>query len=142
MEESAFRKMNLPQINHAVNPHWDFHDALRRVNNDEQLLREICVIFLARVAVMLSNIERAIRDEDIEILVMSSHTLRGSAGNMAANSTMEIAGRLEALAEKTELASIAPVWDELQQETAHLQQTIAQWLSDDVNEDTSTKGSG
>lgn len=120
----------------AGNPHWDFHGALRRVNNDEQLLREISVIFLQRMAVMLSNIELALRNEDAEMLVMSSHTLRGSAGNMVANPTMEIAGRLETLVEKGGFASIAPVWKELQQETAHLQQTIARWLDDGTTEDT------
>lgn len=130
--------MNTPRLNNAGNPHWDFHGALQRVNNDEQFLREISVMFLERMAVMLSNIELALRDEDAEMLVMSSHTLRGSAGNIVANPTMEIAGRLEVLAEKSEFASIGPVWEELQRETACLQQTITHWLDDGANEITST----
>jgi HPt (histidine-containing phosphotransfer) domain-containing protein len=131
--------MNTPRINLVGNPHWDFQSALRRVNNNEQLLREISAIFLERMAVMLSNIKLALCEGNTEMLVMSSHTLKGSAGNMAANPTMEIADRFEELAEKNELASIGPVWEELQQETAHLQQTIARWLDDGTSEDASTR---
>jgi len=120
--------MGNQQSNLAGNPYWDLEGALGRVNQDEKLLREIAGIFLGRMAVILSSIELALQEEASEKLVMPAHTLRGSAGNIAANSTMEIAGRLEGLAEKGEFASIAPVWEELQQETAHLRQVISSWL--------------
>lgn len=120
--------MNNQQSNLAGNPYWDLDGALIRVNQDEKLLREIAGIFLERMAVALSNIELALEEDANEMLTMSAHTLKGSAGNISANTTMEIAGRLEELSEKGEFASIALVWKELQQETAHLRLVISNWL--------------
>jgi HPt (histidine-containing phosphotransfer) domain-containing protein len=132
--------MNDQQANHAGDPHWDSHNALARVNDDVQLLREIVGIFLERMLVLRSQIESALREKDSEMLVMSSHTLKGSAGNMVANPTMEIAQRLEALASKDDFASIGPVWEELQQETTLLQQTMSRWLADGTDDATSHQG--
>ena len=122
------------------NPHWDLVGALARVNNDEKFLREVVEIFLQRLMALLANIESAIREKNSEMLVMNSHTVKGSAGNMLAAPTMEIASRLESLAEKNEFAAMDGVWRELQQETSQLHHMMTRWLNDGEGESANHQG--
>lgn len=119
------------KITQAKSP-WDFVGALGRVNNDEQLLREVVPLFLERMQVMMANIESALHEEDAEKLHMSSHTLRGSAGNILANGVMELADQLEQLAQAGNFVATGPVWGALQQESTDVRRVMTHWLEEGI----------
>ena len=81
--------------------------ALLRVGGDEELLKEIAVIFLDDYPKVLSEIRAAIANGDARQLEASAHTLKGSAANFGAAAVVAAALQLEKMGRAARLEQAA-----------------------------------
>jgi len=72
---------------------------MSRVDNDPQLLRDLVDLFLAEYPRLLDEIRVAFDKKDARAAERGAHSLRGSAGNLAAKLAAEAALKVERLAQ-------------------------------------------
>jgi HPt (histidine-containing phosphotransfer) domain-containing protein len=77
----------------------DEAQLMSRVDNDPQLLRDLVDLFLAEYPRLLDEIRVAFDKKDARAVERGAHSLRGSAGNLAAKLAAEAALKLERLAQ-------------------------------------------
>ncbi len=87
--------------------------ALERVGGDEDLLREIAVLFLDEVPAMMDEISAAIAGRDGTALERAAHYLKGSVGNFGAKNAFKAALRLEAIGRARNLDAASEAYHEL-----------------------------
>jgi len=90
-------------------PGLDRQVALLRVGGDEELLKEIAVIFLEDYPRVLAEIRDAIASNDAKQLEAAAHTLKGSVGNFGAAAVVASALRLEQMGRTAQLEQSAEV---------------------------------
>jgi CheY-like chemotaxis protein len=74
---------------------FDLPTALERTGGTHEALVEIAVIFREQAPGLMAAIEGAVREGDAEALRRAAHTLKGSAGVLAAGPAADAARRLE-----------------------------------------------
>ncbi|MBI4873076.1 MAG: Hpt domain-containing protein [Acidobacteria bacterium] len=87
--------------------------ALERVGGDEELLREIAVLFLEECPQMMSEIQSAVATGNAIALERTAHSLKGSVGNFGAHQAFRAAARLEAIGRSRDLSSVSQAWADL-----------------------------
>jgi len=73
----------------------DLELALARVGGDEELLREIAVLFIEECPRALADIQEAVAAGDAGKLENAAHALKGSVANFGAKNAVDAAFRLE-----------------------------------------------
>jgi HPt (histidine-containing phosphotransfer) domain-containing protein len=86
---------------------------LDRAGGDEDLLREVCAIFLTEYPMLIEEIRSAIRAGDAQHLEHAAHSLKGSVSNFGAPAATEAAYRLESIGRRCELSSAPAALTEL-----------------------------
>ena len=76
---------------------FDLSDALRHVNGDKDLLKELLQLFAVECPQLLTEIRNAINHSDAVLLRRAAHTLKGSISNFGAPAVVAAAQRLENL---------------------------------------------
>lgn len=92
----------------------------RQTGGDRALGLEIVRMFLEDYSERLAAIRSAVERRDAEGLRMTAHTLRGSAGYLAAASVRDAAARLETLGREGRLDEAGAALDRLNQALAEL----------------------
>jgi HPt (histidine-containing phosphotransfer) domain-containing protein len=77
--------------------------VLDRVGGDENLLREIIVIFLDECPALVASIRDALAKQDRRLLERSAHTLKGSLATFGADAATQAALELELSARRGDL---------------------------------------
>lgn len=90
--------------------------ALERIYNigGGVLLGKMIDILLTNAPQRLEAARAGEKQGDLKAVERAVHSLKSSAGNMGAMQMMELAGRIEELAEKEEAEAIPPLLDELE----------------------------
>jgi len=103
-----------------------FDEALlvSRVDNDSQLLRDLVDLFLDDCPRLVSEIKTALADRDPRTLQRGAHSLKGSAGNLAAKLTSEAAFKVEKLAYSGDWEQIASALQELESQLERLKPAL------------------
>jgi two-component system sensor histidine kinase/response regulator len=83
--------------------------ALSRVGGDEELLKEIAVLFLEDYPKSLVDLHTALTHGDSKALERAAHSLKGSVANFGASAAFEAARSLEALGRSQQIAEAEPV---------------------------------
>jgi PAS domain S-box-containing protein len=94
--------------------------ALARVGGDEQLLRELLLIFVADAPRWLADARSAIRSANEPQLRCATHTLQGAASSVGAMQTRAAAAHVEELAHAAQWDAAALACNELEQALARL----------------------
>ena len=68
---------------------------LERVEGDQELLAEMIRLFLADEPQLLNAMRNALQQGDMILLERSAHSMKGAAGNMSAQVTVDAASQLE-----------------------------------------------
>ena len=97
---------------------------LVRAGNDRVLMIELAEIFLEQLQPRMREIRSAILDKDFGRLQFSAHTLKGSAGAIAAERVAAAADSLEIIARAEDLGPAPAALAELERETKTLQDTL------------------
>jgi signal transduction histidine kinase/CheY-like chemotaxis protein/HPt (histidine-containing phosphotransfer) domain-containing protein len=104
----------------AVASSWDRAAALDRVEGDEELLQDICRIFLEESPKLMSRLQQAIAEENAEGVSQAAHSLKGESGYLGATNVSQMAKQLETMGRDCELSQAATVFGQLQKEVASL----------------------
>jgi CheY-like chemotaxis protein len=87
--------------------------ALKRVDGDRELLREIASLFFEDTPRLLAEVRNAIQRGDGKALERSAHTLKGSVGNFGARAAFEAAFSLEQMGRNGDFARATEVFTQL-----------------------------
>ena len=107
-----------PQLEPAF---WNKAEALSRIEGDEELLQEMCQIFLENSPKLLSKLQQALADGDADAVMRLAHSLKGEASYLNATGTCNAARQLEEMGRNKDLARAADTLVVLERQVAGLQ---------------------
>ena len=106
----------------------DVRDALHRLGDDEDLLRDIVQIFLEDVPGMIERIHKAIAEKDVNSLQRAAHSLKGLTATLSAHEVVSAAAQLEHIATSRNLAEAPQAAAEVHQRVNELTEAAQQFL--------------
>jgi two-component system, sensor histidine kinase and response regulator len=106
----------------------DVRDALNRLGDDEDLLRDIVQIFLEDVPGMIEKIHKAVAETDANSLQRAAHSLKGLTATLSAHGVVSAAAQLEHIATSRNLAEAAQAAAEVERRVNELTQAAQQFL--------------
>lgn len=102
-------------------------DALERIGDDAELLKELAEIFLEECPNLRGEIQAAMSASDAAALDRAAHTLKGSAANIGGEGVRAAALRLEEIGRSGDLAGAPEALAALDAEIPKLEEAIAAW---------------
>jgi len=114
---------------HSSEPAWNLPELLVRVENDQELLRDLLHIFKEGFPPMLQSLQSALAASDWKNVVAISHKLHGMLSNLAATRAAAAAGELETFASTGDHGAIRGILARLEQETTNLGIEIDAYLN-------------
>jgi HPt (histidine-containing phosphotransfer) domain-containing protein len=99
---------------------WGKAEALERLGGDEELLRELCQIFLQESPKLLEKLRRAIVTSDAESVMRAAHSLKGELGYLGAARATQAAQELEDMGHDNKLSHATATLNVLEREMAGL----------------------
>ena len=98
---------------------------------EPDVLAEVLKLFLEEVPPRIARLRNAWHSGNIEEMHRAAHSLKGSAGNIGAGRLHSVCTRLDALGKAGDVASAAPLVDELDVEFAKVESEIRRLLATD-----------
>jgi two-component system, sensor histidine kinase and response regulator len=105
-------------------PCWRRAEALERLDGDEELLQELCEIFLNESPKLVQKLRQGLAEGDSEALKRAAHSLKGEASYLAAACATQAARRLEDLSKEGDLAQAGEALAVLERELENLRVAI------------------
>ncbi len=99
---------------------FDRVEVLRRLEGDDQLLREVIDLFIQDSASLVDRLRTAVERNDADEVRAAAHRLKGAASNLAAGPVTDAARALEVIGEQGTLAEAMPAWQHLKHEADRL----------------------
>jgi HPt (histidine-containing phosphotransfer) domain-containing protein len=99
---------------------FDRDEVLRRLEGDDQLLREVIDLFIQDSASLVDRLRTAVERQNAAEVRAAAHRLKGAASNLAAGPVTDAARALELIGEAGTLAEAMPAWQHLKRETDRL----------------------
>ena len=90
---------------------WNLAELLDRVDNDQELLRDLLNIFKEDFPRTMQSLESAVAGADLKNASRLSHSLKGMLSSLGATRAAAAAAKLEALATAGETASLRGALD-------------------------------
>ena len=106
----------------------DVDEALQRLGNDDDLLRDIIQIYLEDAPGMIQKIRAAIEENNADSLQRAAHSLKGLASTLSAHEVVDVAYRLEHIAATRNLAEAAKTAAEAEQRVDELSRAVKDYL--------------
>ena len=107
----------------------DRRELLERVEDDEELAREILAIFRSDVSSYREALRVAVESKSQNEVRKSAHAFKGMLANLAATTASTLAASLEQLGKDGHTEQFAPAWDEFQRELDHLLRDVDSFLA-------------
>lgn len=101
-------------------PAFDRNVSLRTADGDEDFLRELADLFLAKCPAWAAELERAVRDRDPAALKRQGHLLTWTASRFGARPVVAAAHRLELMGVTGNLTEAEAAWADLSAALANL----------------------
>jgi two-component system sensor histidine kinase/response regulator len=111
-------------------PAWNQAELLERVDNDQNLLRELLTIFKEDFPRTMGALESAIAAGDFKDTSRLSHTLKGMLLSLGGGRAAAAAARLEELAAAGETAGLKEGFATLEHEAASLLPELDAYMSE------------
>lgn len=99
---------------------WNRAAALERIGGDEELLRDLCHIFLEESPKLLHTLQQAVAAGDAEGIMRAAHSLKGEASYLGADRTSYAARQLEEMGHSKDLSHAGSILAALEREVASL----------------------
>ena len=96
-------------------PVFDRAEQLRRLDGDEELIKEVVQAFLEDIPNKLVELNELLDKQDPQAISRHAHSIKGAAGNAGAAAMREIAFNLEQAGKKADWIQIKKLSSELQQ---------------------------
>jgi CheY-like chemotaxis protein len=101
-------------------PPWSGDLALKRLGGDQELLRELCSLFLIESPKLLLKLKHAVGQGDAEEVHHAAHSIKGELGCLGAEHAMDLAKRLEIMAQESDLKEAKKLLQELDAQVLQL----------------------
>jgi HPt (histidine-containing phosphotransfer) domain-containing protein len=101
-------------------PAWNQAELLERVDNDQDLLKELLAIFKEDFPRTMRSLESAVSAADLKNTSRLSHTLKGMLSSLGGTRAAAAASKLETLASDGEEAALKDALAALESEAARL----------------------
>jgi HPt (histidine-containing phosphotransfer) domain-containing protein len=111
-------------LNLLKSEHFDSDALWNRVHGDVNLLRELVDLFAAEIPAMLTEIEKAIKQDSPSDLERASHKIKGSMLQFSAHAAAKIALQLEEDGRIGSIGGAGSLLQNLRAEITELQQTL------------------
>jgi signal transduction histidine kinase/DNA-binding response OmpR family regulator len=99
---------------------WNKTEALDRIGGDEELLRDLCHIFLEESPKLLQKLQQAVADGDSDGVMRAAHSLKGESSYLGAGGTSQAARQLEEMGRNRDLSHASNTLAVLEREVASL----------------------
>jgi HPt (histidine-containing phosphotransfer) domain-containing protein len=99
---------------------WSRNEALERIGGDEQLLGDLCKIFLDESPKLMAKLRQAIADGDYDGLMRAAHSLKGESSYLGAGGASQSARQLEEMGRNRDLSHADSTLAELEREISSL----------------------
>jgi two-component system sensor histidine kinase/response regulator len=109
---------------------WNLAELLDRVDNDQELLRELLNIFKEDFPQTTRSLKSAVEAEDLKNSSRLSHTLKGMLSSLGATRAAAAAARLEALSSAGETASLEGAFNALEAEAHRLLPELEAYMAE------------
>jgi signal transduction histidine kinase/CheY-like chemotaxis protein len=94
----------VPQKVEAKVASWNRTEALDRIGGDEELLRDLCQIFLDESPKLLEKLQQAVAAGDSDGVMRAAHSLKGESSYLGADGTSQAARQLEEMGRNQDLS--------------------------------------
>jgi len=121
--------MKKNEDSHA-NPAWNLPELLERVDNDQELLRDLLNIFKEDFPLTMRSLESAVAAEDLKNAARLAHALKGMLSSLGGVRTAAAAARLEVIASAGETASLKGALEDLKCEAASLLPELEAYMAE------------
>jgi len=99
---------------------WNRKEALDRVDGDQDLLQELCQIFLQEAPKLMSRLKEAVGSQDFDGVTKSAHSLKGESSYLSAAAVSTAARELEHMGREKDLSRAPDTLIVLEHELAQL----------------------
>jgi signal transduction histidine kinase/DNA-binding response OmpR family regulator len=99
---------------------WNKTEALDRIGGDEDLLQELCQIFLEESPKLLQKLQQALTEGDADGVMRAAHSLKGESSYLGADGTSQAARQLEEMGRCKDLSRGSETLAVLEREVAGL----------------------
>jgi HPt (histidine-containing phosphotransfer) domain-containing protein len=106
---------------------WSKAEVLDRLGDDEDLLRELCGIFLSESPKLLEKLREAIAEGEAGAVMRAAHSLKGEVSYLSAPAATEDAGWLEDMGHNHDISRAPEVLLVLEREMEHLVRAIREF---------------
>ncbi len=112
-------------------PVWNLAELLERVDNDQELIRELLTIFREDFPRTLQSLETAVSAGDLKNSAVLSHTLKGMLASLGVIRAAAAAAKIEQLASSSaEKESLREAFDALRNEAARLMPELEAYMTE------------
>ncbi|MGC2528857.1 MAG: Hpt domain-containing protein [Candidatus Acidiferrum sp.] len=112
-------------------PVWNLGELLERVDNDQELIRELLTIFREDFPRTLQSLETAVSAGDLKNSAVLSHTLKGMLASLGITRAAAAAAKIEQLASSSaEKESLREAFDALRNEAARLMPELEAYMAE------------
>ncbi|MCX6647240.1 MAG: Hpt domain-containing protein [bacterium] len=99
--------------------------ALENMGGDEELFKEVLVIYQEEASRKMSDLHTAIEESDSEGIRFAAHSLKGASANIGAVTVREIASEIEMAGSDKRISVVTELVDRLHEELCRLDSAIA-----------------
>lgn len=103
---------------------FDLEKALNNMDEDRELFQNLVAVFVEESARHMEEIREGIQRTDAGAVERAAHTLKGTAGNFAAQRTFELASHLEVLGRERRFRELPKAFAELEEELDLLREAL------------------
>ncbi len=108
---------------------WDIALAMSGLGGDEELLKELAVIFLENCPKQMADVKNAVTQGHSKAVEKSGHAVKGSVGVFCAKLAHDAALRLEIMGRENNLAGTADAYSSLEREIARLKLSLKRLIA-------------
>ncbi|TWI74206.1 PAS domain S-box-containing protein [Desulfobotulus alkaliphilus] len=114
---------------------WNHEALLKRLMEDETIVRKIVGICMDTLPQRLEELKKALRAKDLQAVLFQLHTIKGKAANINAEALSLIAGEMEKSAEAGDLATVLKKMKDLEISNQELRKEVRQIFPEIVKDD-------
>ncbi|MHC2068252.1 response regulator [Bremerella sp. T1] len=104
---------------------FDLERALENVGGNDEILQEMIALFLTECPKQMHEIEDAYENGNLEKLIRSAHTLKGSVALFAADEATAAARKIEFMGRDEKLDEFSSAWSNLQEKIDQLTSALS-----------------
>jgi HPt (histidine-containing phosphotransfer) domain-containing protein len=97
---------------------------LERLGGDDELLAEVLDVFLEELPGMVTDLRTAVSSQNADAVMRAAHSIKGALLNVSADSSADLASRLEQLARAERLDGSRELLAELEVELDRLDRSM------------------